>query len=165
MVNPLTVEDEIVAALRRIIRAIDLHSRSLVQRFGLTGAQLLVLKELIDSSPRSVSELAAAVKLFMTLPGVLEAAVLSTCNRFEAYLVLEDGTDCFAVMNEFWRRRKGVETADRRRLFYVRHGSTVARHLFRVVSGLESLVLGEYQIQSQVKEAYSAACSASSITG
>lgn len=106
------------------------------------------------------AELAAAVKLFKTLPGVLEAAVLSTCNRFEAYLVLEEGTDCFAVMSEFWRRRRGCETADRRRLFYVRHGSTVARHLFRVISGLESLVLGEYQIQGQIKEAYSAACSA-----
>jgi DNA-binding MarR family transcriptional regulator len=64
---------QVVAALRRIIRAIDLHSRSLVQRFGLTGPQLLVLKELIDSSPRSVSELAAAVNLSQaTVTGILD---------------------------------------------------------------------------------------------
>lgn len=64
---------QVVAALRRIIRAIDLHSRSLVQRFGLTGPQLLVLKELIDSSPRSVSGLAAAVNLSQaTVTGILD---------------------------------------------------------------------------------------------
>lgn len=64
---------QVVAALRRIIRAIDLHSRSLVQRFGLTGPQLVVLKELIEQSPRSVSELAAAVNLSQaTVTGILD---------------------------------------------------------------------------------------------
>ena len=64
---------QVVAALRRIIRAIDLHSRSLVQRFGLTGPQLVVLKELIERSPRPVSELAAAVNLSQaTVTGILD---------------------------------------------------------------------------------------------
>ncbi|HSL18147.1 MAG TPA: MarR family transcriptional regulator, partial [Methylomirabilota bacterium] len=54
---------QVLAALRRIIRAIDLHSRSLVQRYGLTGPQLVVLKELIDRPPQSVSALAGAVNL------------------------------------------------------------------------------------------------------
>lgn len=64
---------QVMAALRRIIRAIDLHSRSLVQRFGLTGPQLVVLKELVDTSPRSVSELAAAVNLSLaTVTGILD---------------------------------------------------------------------------------------------
>jgi DNA-binding MarR family transcriptional regulator len=64
---------QVMAALRRIIRAIDLHSRSLVQRFGLTGPQLVVLKELVDSSHRSVSELAAAVNLSQaTVTGILD---------------------------------------------------------------------------------------------
>jgi len=63
----------VMSALRRIIRAIDLHSRSLVQRFGLTGPQLVVLKELRDASPRSVSELAAAVNLSQaTVTGILD---------------------------------------------------------------------------------------------
>ena len=63
----------VMAALRRIIRAIDLHSRSLVSRFGLTGPQLVVLKELVDSSPRSVSGLAAAVDLSQaTVTGILD---------------------------------------------------------------------------------------------
>lgn len=63
----------VMASLRRIIRAIDLHSRALVQRFGLTGPQLVVLKELLDSSPQTVSRLAAAVSLSQaTVTGILD---------------------------------------------------------------------------------------------
>ena len=63
----------VMAALRRIIRAIDLHSRTLVQRFGLTGPQLVVLKELVDTSPLSVSEVAVAVNLSQaTVTGILD---------------------------------------------------------------------------------------------
>jgi DNA-binding MarR family transcriptional regulator len=65
--------NRVVAALRRIIRAIDLHSRALVQRYGLTGPQLVVLKELVERAPRSVSELAAAVNLSQaTVTGILD---------------------------------------------------------------------------------------------
>lgn len=64
---------QVMAALRRIIRAIDLHSRALVQRFGLTGPQLVVLKELVETSPQSVSSLAAAVNLSQaTVTGILD---------------------------------------------------------------------------------------------
>ena len=63
----------VMAALRRIIRAIDLHSRKLVKRFGLTGPQLVVLKELVDTPSRSVTELAAAVNLSQaTVTGILD---------------------------------------------------------------------------------------------
>jgi DNA-binding MarR family transcriptional regulator len=62
-----------MAALRRIIRAIDLHSKMLVQRYGLTGPQLVVLKELAETSPRTVSELARAVNLSQaTVTGILD---------------------------------------------------------------------------------------------
>jgi DNA-binding MarR family transcriptional regulator len=69
----LPITSEVMAALRRIIRAIDIHSRSLVQRFGLTGPQLVVLKELVSDSPRSVSEIARAVNLSQaTVTGILD---------------------------------------------------------------------------------------------
>jgi DNA-binding MarR family transcriptional regulator len=64
---------QVIAALRRIIRAIDLHSRALVQRYGLTGPQLVILKELLVGAPRSVGELAAAVNLSQaTVTGILD---------------------------------------------------------------------------------------------
>jgi DNA-binding MarR family transcriptional regulator len=63
----------VMAAMRRIIRAIDLHSRALVQRYGLTGPQLVVLKELVERSPQTVSSLAAAVNLSQaTVTGILD---------------------------------------------------------------------------------------------
>lgn len=64
---------QVLAALRRIIRAIDLHSRALVRRYGLTGPQLVVLKELVGTSPQSVSALAAEVNLSQaTVTGILD---------------------------------------------------------------------------------------------
>jgi len=63
----------VLASLRRIIRAIDLHYRALVQKYGLTGPQLVVLKELVDSSPQTVSRLASAVSLSQaTVTGILD---------------------------------------------------------------------------------------------
>jgi DNA-binding MarR family transcriptional regulator len=63
----------VVEALRRIIRAVDLHSRSLVQRYRLTGPQLVVLKTIADSRPSSVGEIARAVYLSQaTVTGILD---------------------------------------------------------------------------------------------
>ena len=63
----------VMAALRRIIRAIDLHSRTLVQRCDLTGPQLLVLKTVAEGRPQTVSSIAAAVNLSQaTVTGILD---------------------------------------------------------------------------------------------
>jgi len=104
-------------------------------------------------------DLGGAVTFFKGLPGVNEVVLVATCNRLEAYMVLDAGVDAFGVMKAFLFGYKGIDAQESRHLFYQHHGSTVARRLFRVVAGLDSLVFGEYQIASQVKEAYSAACS------
>jgi DNA-binding MarR family transcriptional regulator len=71
--DAVRVTNLVMSALRRIIRAIDLHSRSLVHSFGLTGPQLVVLKELLARSPTSVGELARAVNLSQaTVTGILD---------------------------------------------------------------------------------------------
>jgi DNA-binding MarR family transcriptional regulator len=63
---------DVLIALRRIIRAVDLHSRSLVQRFGLTGPQLLVLRQ-IGRDEASVGALAKAASLSQaTITGILD---------------------------------------------------------------------------------------------
>ena len=85
---------QVMAALRRIIRAIDLHSRNLVQRFGLTGPQLVVLKELVGTPRRSVSELAAAVNLSQaTVTGILDRL-----ERKEMIIRVRDSKDRRRVM-------------------------------------------------------------------
>ncbi|QEG39204.1 HTH-type transcriptional repressor NicR [Roseimaritima ulvae] len=71
--RPLSHEDQIVAAIRKIIRAVDLHSRSLVSAYGLTGPQLAVLQELQRLGTASPKQLAAAVHLSQaTVTGILK---------------------------------------------------------------------------------------------
>lgn len=69
--GPTTVR--VVEALRRIIRAVDLYSRSLIQRHRLTGPQLVVLKAIADGHPSSIREIARAVHLSQaTVTGILD---------------------------------------------------------------------------------------------
>jgi DNA-binding MarR family transcriptional regulator len=63
---------DVLVSLRRIIRAIDLHSRSLIQRFGLTGPQLIILEVLVERGECTITELSEAISLSMaTVTGIL----------------------------------------------------------------------------------------------
>ena len=86
-------------------------------------------------------------------PALGEALILSTCNRVEFYAAAPDSAAGFASLEEFLAGRAALEPADRK-YFYRRDGHGAIRHLFRVVSGLESMVLGETEILGQVKKAY-----------
>ena len=69
----LSHEDQIVAAIRRIIRAVDLHSRQLVHGHGLTGPQLAVLQEILRLQPVSPSVVAKSAHLSQpTVTGILK---------------------------------------------------------------------------------------------
>lgn len=68
--------DQVLMALRRITRAIDLHSRRLVQSHGLTGPQTLLLKSLLDGGETSVGVLAQRISLS-------QATVTDILNRLE----------------------------------------------------------------------------------
>ena len=87
---------------------------------------------------------------------ILECVVLSTCNRTEVYAVVEDVDDPSAVLLEFLERLAGPEGQDvsPEHLFYY-VGDDCIRHLFRVSASIDSLIVGEGQILSQVKKAYS----------
>jgi glutamyl-tRNA reductase len=85
-----------------------------------------------------------------------EAVVLSTCNRAEVYAVGDDDGTADAVQR-FFSEYHGVPQGRLADHLFVRRGSDVARHLFRVASGLDSLVVGEPQILGQVKAAFSTA--------
>ncbi len=70
--SSLTICDEVLVSLRRIIRAIDLHSKHLVDAYGLTGPQLIVLKQLSGHPELSVGKLAEAVSLSQaTVTGIV----------------------------------------------------------------------------------------------
>jgi glutamyl-tRNA reductase len=92
--------------------------------------------------------------------GAPEAVVLSTCNRVELYGVAEDGA-AEGLAAALLSLHKDPALAD---CLYRREGSEAVRHLFRVASGLESLVVGESEILGQVKRAYEVA-SGAGVTG
>ncbi|MBA3698825.1 MAG: glutamyl-tRNA reductase [Planctomycetes bacterium] len=89
--------------------------------------------------------------LLSTTPGASEAVVLSTCNRLECYLA---GTPDRQQVITRLAEHQGVDAATLDAHAFWHPGMDGVRHLFRVVSGLESLVLGEYQIVHQVKTGY-----------
>jgi glutamyl-tRNA reductase len=84
-------------------------------------------------------------------PGVDEVVLVSTCNRVEVYAA---GAEPHSVLEYLDNRFALGEDAAR---LYRHAGSEAARHLFRVVSGLDSMVLGETEIFGQVKNAYATA--------
>ncbi len=87
-----------------------------------------------------------------------EAAVLSTCNRVELYLARADaGGPDGELIAEFLAQFQHLDGPAVRPSLYLRHGIDAVRHLFRVTSSLDSLVVGEGQIAGQVKRAYEAA--------
>ena len=87
--------------------------------------------------------------------GIEEAVVLSTCNRTEIYAVLKDET-AKETLYDFFLALSGNSEAKDEYFFYF-EGEACIRHLFEVVSGLDSMVIGESQILNQIKTAYTMA--------
>jgi len=100
------------------------------------------------------SRLPEALKKFTQHPGVDEALILSTCNRVELLArTTNGGADLRAFLGEYFQMDRAVIDPH---LYEYREKDAV-RHLFRVTSSLDSMVVGEAQILGQVKEAYATA--------
>jgi glutamyl-tRNA reductase len=111
------------------------------------------LRECVDFGRAGVE---AALSALASRGVGAEAVVLSTCNRAEIYAVGDDDGTADAVQR-FFSEYHGVPQGRLADHLFVRRGADVARHLFRVASGLDSLVVGEPQILGQVKAAFSTA--------
>lgn len=103
------------------------------------------------------SERAADLAALLERPGLLEAVILSTCNRTELYAVCSDPGEGHETLVEYLSERKGLARAEVERHVTVMFEEEAAAHLFRVAAGLESQILGEGQILAQVKEALASA--------
>jgi glutamyl-tRNA reductase len=95
---------------------------------------------------------------------VHEAVVISTCNRTEVYLVVGDPLQAETDVLGMLARRASIRPTELAQEIYSPRNCEAARQLYRVTSGLESMILGEAEIQGQVKRAYEAAMSAG-VTG
>ena len=85
---------------------------------------------------------------------------VSTCNRTELYVVVADPVEGESIVLSLLARRAGTRPTTLMESIYADRNCDAARHLFRVVSGLESMIVGEAEIQGQVKRAYERALSA-----
>lgn len=106
-----------------------------------------------------INEVAAEMA---ALASVREAVIVSTCNRVEYYLATEDAPASERAVSEWLARRSGHEPQDD---FYRYDSPQSVRHLFRLVCGLDSMVVGETEVFGQVKKAYQAAAAAGRTAG
>lgn len=90
-------------------------------------------------------------------PSISEAVILSTCNRTEVYTAVTDPDQAKDEVTSFLCDYCGVQQVDLNRHLYSFARERSVHHLFRVVSSLDSMVVGEAQILGQVKEAYTIA--------
>jgi glutamyl-tRNA reductase len=107
------------------------------------------------------TQMAETLRQLQQVEGVEEAALVSTCNRTEIYARIDDGRVPAVV--DWLARRNGLATDALATYLYTHEGDAAVRHLFRVATGLDSLVLGEPQILGQVKDAWQQARGAGSL--
>lgn len=87
--------------------------------------------------------------------GILsENVVLSTCNRMEIYAVAAGADDDLGSVKDFLGWYHNLRLTDYKSMFYIYRDKEAIEHLFRVASGLDSMVIGEMEILGQVKKAY-----------
>ncbi|MCE5312299.1 MAG: glutamyl-tRNA reductase [Nitrospiraceae bacterium] len=90
-----------------------------------------------------------------SLEGVNEVAVLSTCNRVELYACVDDTDAAVGRIKKFLSDFHSLEPESFEHSLYALSGTDAVRHILRVASSLDSMVLGEPQILGQLKDAFS----------
>ena len=113
------------------------------------------LRERLALDDATAGELAR--RLLEQVPGLEECALLSTCNRVEVVGCGDLGAADPAAVVGILRNGRPLNDEEIRRHLYLHEDRAAARHLFRVASSLDSMVLGEPQILGQVKGFYEAA--------
>jgi glutamyl-tRNA reductase len=91
-------------------------------------------------------------------PTITEAVSISTCNRTELYVVLEDaGASAESTVLARLAAHAQIAVEELAAVTYTLRNCDAARHLFRVTAGLESMIVGEHEIQGQIKRAHESA--------
>ncbi len=110
--------------------------------------------ELRECIAFSKEEADAALKAFGKAPAISEVVLISTCNRVEILMATQDKSNAVNTAKTFLAEIKKLPMADFEQALYIHEGDDAVRHVFRVASSLDSMVVGEPQILGQMKEAY-----------
>ena len=104
-------------------------------------------------------KLEEGLKRFRELPEVHEAIILSTCNRVELYANVKDNQRAAEEVKTFLSEFHNINRSSLDAGLYIYDGVNAVRHIFRVASSLDSMVVGEPQILGQLKDAFELALS------
>ena len=107
------------------------------------------IREKVAFAPEQMSQ---ALHELQDIPAVNESVIVSTCNRTEIYC--DASSDCSETITHWLTAHHGINANGLSPYIYLHNDQEVARHLFRVASGLDSMVLGEPQILGQLKDSY-----------
>jgi len=111
-----------------------------------SSAGATVVTEIIGSLEKN------AESFMKSISSVSEYVILRTCNRFEIYAATYENEMVIKAFERF--AKANIPYGGNETLWYILEDEASVRHIFRVTCGLDSLVVGEDQIQGQVKEAY-----------
>jgi glutamyl-tRNA reductase len=104
-----------------------------------------------------------AVRELAACSGVREAMIVSTCNRVELLCHTEDATTGACIVETFLSQTSRLSREDLGQKLYHHLGKQAIRHVFRVASSLDSMIVGEPQILGQLKQYYQAALDAQTV--
>lgn len=118
--------------------------------FSYRSAPLSILERLTLTS----DDLPGLLSTLMSADSITEAMVVSTCNRVEVYVVMEQPAEVAPAVLTLLAGRSGLALPELVDSSYVLRDDAAARHLFEVAAGLDSLVVGDSQVLGQVRSAY-----------
>jgi len=102
----------------------------------------------------SEEESAHALEMLHNQDNIRELALLSTCNRVELIMAAKNSVKAVETAKTLMSRLKNIPIVKFDQMLYIIKGDDAVRHIFRVASSLDSLVVGEPQILGQIKDAY-----------
>src|SRR3712207_2644578 len=106
------------------------------------------------------TQLPAFLEELVTAPSIREAVAISTCNRTELYLVVTDAVEAESAALGALCSRAGIRPTQLSDVVYAPRNCDAARQLFRVCAGLESMIVGEAEVQGQMRRAHETAIAA-----
>ncbi|KAG2311344.1 hypothetical protein Bca52824_022901 [Brassica carinata] len=142
------------------VSALQQLKKSAIDRYTKERSSIVVIGLSIHTAPLQmreklaipVPELPLAISELCALNHIEEAAVLSTCNRMEIYVLALSHHRGVREVTQWMSKRSGIPVSDICHHWFLLYNNDATQHLFEVSAGLHSLVLGEGQILSQVKQ-------------
>lgn len=109
------------------------------------------IREKFSIEPDEYEKMLSAIK---KIEGISECAILSTCNRTEIHIFSDASSFDTANIEKKLCLLKGLDIFKMKKYFYVYEGINAVRHIIKVASGMDSMILGEDQILGQFRKAY-----------